>query len=263
MIFYFSGTGNSFWAAKQLADNFGEKLLPVANELNDEDNLFEYNLGETERIFFVFPIHSWGPAVLIPRFIEKMKLQNYRQQSVYVVCTCGDDCGYTNRIMKELLIRKSIILTETYSLQMPNNYILMKGFGLDSKKLEKEKLEVAPKRLQEITETILSSEKKKEIYLRGKFAWIKSRTIYPLFVKYVIRRNSFYTKENCTKCGLCVKICPTKTISMQKNELPRWSDNCVQCTACLHRCPEKAIEYGKVTRNQGRYYHPEVNSRLE
>lgn len=31
MIFYFSGTGNSRWVAKQLAEAFSEELVPVAD----------------------------------------------------------------------------------------------------------------------------------------------------------------------------------------------------------------------------------------
>lgn len=96
--------------------------------------------GEGESVF-VFPVHSWGPAVLVPRFISRLILSGYKGQEVYFVCTCGDDCGYTDRIMRSILARRGIAVTGGFSVQMPNNYVLMPGFDVDSKMVETEKLE--------------------------------------------------------------------------------------------------------------------------
>lgn len=258
MIFYFSGTGNSLWVAKQLSEVFKGKLVPIAEELKKPGS-FSYQLSEEEKVFFVFPVHSWGPPVLISKFIEKLIFHNYNSQSVYLVCTCGDDCGYTNNIIKSLLKRKSIQLTASYSLIMPNNYILMRGFGVDSKEIETKKLSEAPKYLNEIIKMIQYNKgSKTEIYKKGGFPWVKSRIIYPLFSKFAIGSNSFYVTDKCIKCGLCVKICPTNTITLDKKNLPQWNKACVQCTACIHRCPVRAIEYGGITENIGRYVHPEL-----
>ena len=164
MIFYFSGTGNSLWVASQLSSAFDEKLISIADEMKNESNLFNYSLKADERVFFVFPVHSWGPAVLIPRFIEKMNLENYANQAVYIVCTCGDNCGYTDRIMQKALAKKFVWLTHTYSIQMPNNYILMKGFGIDSKEVEKQKLGAAFQTIENIIEDIKSG-KNNNFYL--------------------------------------------------------------------------------------------------
>ncbi|MCC8155352.1 MAG: EFR1 family ferrodoxin [Tannerellaceae bacterium] len=93
---------------------------------------------------------------------------------------------------------------------------------------------------------------------KGHFAWLKSRIIQPLFVRYALGKNSFYATDACTSCGLCRKICPTNTIHMEKGK-PAWNDTCIQCVACIHRCPERAIEYGKVSLHKGRYYHPAIH----
>ncbi len=132
----------------------------------------------------------------------------------------------------------------------------MKGFGLDSKELEEQKLQSAPVRLRDIIEDI-KIHGKKEIYEKGKNAWLKSGIVYPMFKTFALGHNSFYATDTCTSCGLCVEICPAKTISMIDNK-PKWSNNCVQCCACIHRCPVRAIEWGKITTNQGRYIHPDL-----
>ena len=133
MIFYFTGTGNSRWVAGALGTAFDEPLVSIADALNEGKDENVYPLREREKVFFVFPVHSWGPAVLVSRFISRLILSGYKGQEVYFVCTCGDDCGYTDRIMRSTLARRGITLTGGFSIQMPNNYILMPGFDVDSK----------------------------------------------------------------------------------------------------------------------------------
>ena len=256
MVFYFSGTGNSLWAAKKLSSAFGEQLVSIADELNESPSDFVYKLNRDEKVFFVFPVHSWGPAALAYRFVSKLKFEGYANQSVYVICTCGDNCGYTNKIIGKKLHRKGIRLTGSYSLQMPNNYVLMSGFSTDSKEVEQQKLKDAPNLLNNIIENI-KSQSDEVIYTIGTSPFMKSNVVYPLFRKFALGRNQFYAKENCTSCGLCEKVCPTNTISLN-NGKPQWKKTCVQCTACIHRCPAKAIEYGKISEGKGRYVHPEL-----
>ena len=63
--------------------------------------------------------------------------------------------------------------------------------------------------------------------------------------------------EKCTGCGLCVKACPNKLISIEKADIPviisckniekgavtrkKCSSGCIACTKCVRECPEKAI----------------------
>ena len=163
MIFYFTGTGNSRWVAEALGTAFDEPLVSIADALNEGKNA--YPLGEREKVFFVFPVHSWGPAVLVSRFISRLILSGYKGQEVYFVCTCGDDCGYTDRIMRSILARRGIAVTGGFSVQMPNNYVLMPGFDVDSKMVETEKLEKAPERVGEIVDP---AEEKSLFVLCGK-----------------------------------------------------------------------------------------------
>lgn len=255
MICYFSATGNSLWAAKQLSQAFHEPLVSITDALKEEK--FHYSLQPDEKLFFVYPIHSWGPAVLVERFISKMRLEGYINQKVYSVCTCGSDCANTSKIIKKWLADKGILLTETYSVPMPNTYILMKGFDTDSQEEEQHKLKEAPVILAKIIEAIKRQQSPKELYNYTGFPAVKSNLLYPVFVRFTIGKNSFYATEKCISCGLCERVCPTNTISIV-NSKPIWANTCVQCTACIHRCPVKAIEYGKVTQKKGRYSHPDL-----
>lgn len=256
MIFYFSGTGNSRWVANALSIALGEPVVSIAEELKTNKKEIVCPLREDEKVLFVYPVHSWGPAVPVTRFISKLKLTGYDKQPVYSVSTCGDECGYTADRMQKALSKRGITLTAGYSVIMPNNYILLPGFDVDSKEVERQKLEDAPAAVAAIAAAIRES-KNVNLYNKGSLAGLKSYWIYPLFANFAIGKNSFRVTDACILCGLCEKVCPTETITLSEGK-PVWSDTCVQCVACIHRCPVRAIEYGKITLKKGRYHHPDV-----
>ena len=51
MIFYFTGTGNSLWVAKQLKETFDEPLIAIADELKRGEKVLKYNVRTDEKIF--------------------------------------------------------------------------------------------------------------------------------------------------------------------------------------------------------------------
>ena len=260
MIFYFSGTGNSRWVADTLRDALSEPMVPIVKALKQEKGEFAYSLDKEEKVIFVFPVHSWGPAVLMLRFIARLRLENYDRQPVYFVCTCGDDCGRTDRMMKEALAARGIALTAGYSVQMPNTYILLPGFDVDSDEVKAEKLGKAPERIREIV-ACMTEETKAELYFPGDFAMLKSMA-YPIFTHFVIGSSKFHATDACISCGLCADVCPTGTIALAKDGKPRWKDTCVQCLACYHRCPVGAIEYGTISVKKGHYHHPDLKTSI-
>ena len=54
MIFYFTGTGNSLYAAQKLADD-GEKIVSIVDALRSKT--FHYTLKDNEPLGFVFPVY--------------------------------------------------------------------------------------------------------------------------------------------------------------------------------------------------------------
>ena len=260
MIFYFSGTGNSLWTARQLSAALGEaEPVAVADELRKagETGVCEYSLKDGEPLILVFPVHSWGPAVLMLRFVERLRIKDYGGQPVYAVCTCGDTCGWTDRMMREALSRRGLPLTACWSVRMPNNYILMKGFGVDSDEVRETKLHTAPQEVRAVVDAIRGQSSCSH-YTVGTRPWLKSRLINPLFRKFLAGPDSktkFHVGDACIGCGLCAANCPTGTVTMRDGR-PVWGRGCVQCTACINRCPVRAIDYGDITQDQGRYHHP-------
>lgn len=251
MVFYFSGTGNSRWVAQTIANAFSEKTIEIGSASINKSNSFV--LEKEERIGFIFPVHSWGIPPIVRQFIRQLTLENYTDQLIFGICTCGDECGYTQQQLLKLLYTKGWNSHHIYSVQMPNNYIAFPGFDIDSKELENQKKEQAKITLNEIIDAICA-DNKIDCYETGSMPFLKSKLIYPLFCKFAINSKPFYSTDQCTGCGICAKKCPTKNIAIE-NKRPVWENNCTQCLACIHYCPERAIEYGKVTRKKGRYVY--------
>lgn len=254
MIFYFTGTGNSKWVAQLLGTRLNESLVSINDLLKSGAPSFEFEVSPQERLGLVFPIYSWGLPSPVVMFIERLDLKNGTGRKFFSVATCGDNAGLTDKMLKKLLNEKGMGLSSIHTVQMPNCYILMKGFDVDPEDLAKRKIAAAPDRVDRIIKAILDERQDKSLYTRGSLSWVKSRLIYPPFIKNT-KYTKYFTTEKCTHCGLCAKLCPMNNITLSDGK-PVWSDKCVQCHACINRCPSRAIESGKVTQNKGRYHFP-------
>ena len=67
MIFYFSGTGNSKWIAKKIAEMISDKAYDISklNEIPEITN--ESQIG------LIFPIYAWGIPEPMIVFVKKLK----------------------------------------------------------------------------------------------------------------------------------------------------------------------------------------------
>lgn len=250
MIFYFSGTGNSLYAAQNIARHHDEKVISIATAINCGE---EYNLKDNEIIGFVYPVYAWGPPKIVLEFIEKLKLTNYRQNYVFSVATCGGSVGNTMKVLSACLNKKGINLNSGFSVIMPNNYIMMGD--VDSKEKEQEKLFAANETLRYINQAI--EQRAGEFRVKkGFLPWVLTRFINPMFNKHAIDTTKFYANDNCTSCGICEKVCNCNNITV--NKIPHWGQRCTQCLACIHYCPAQAIQYGKGTEKKGRYTNPNI-----
>ena len=243
MIYYFSGTGNSEWVAKGLAQRTGDTAVNLAALVKDGPAAIRIGAGET--IGLVFPVYSWGAPQIVEQFCRFITLENGAY--AYAVCTCGDDAGRTMQRLKRRFAYQS-----AWSIAMPNNYII--GFDVDSPALEQEKIAQARERLNAIAGDVLSRKNHVFQVFEGAFAGIKTVLVRPMFNAFARGTSSFSVDATCNACGLCARSCPIGAIEMQ-NGKPVWvKKRCTRCMGCINRCPMRAIQYGQGTKKCGRYY---------
>ncbi len=250
MVIYFSGTGNSRYVAESLGHLLGESTYFMPQVPASSLSL------SGENVIFVFPVYSWGVPPLVLDYIGNLSdafVNEVRERNIPVsmVCTCGDEVAETPEMFCGAWSKRGVEVKGLWSVIMPNNYVLLPGFSVDRPEVEREKLECAPGRVREIAMAIQNRDWKRDV-VRGSWPRLKTRLIYPLFVKWGINPRKWKVSEECVRCGRCVKACPVGNMAM-KAGTPSWDNHCVSCTACYHSCPAKAISYSSFTNSKGQY----------
>lgn len=236
MIFYFSGTGNSEWVAKEIAKKIEDRTFDIA-KISEVPRM-----NKEKQIGLVFPIYAWGIPEPISEFIKKL---NKSEIFTFGICTCGANAGIA---LKKL--SKIYHLDSSYSVIMPSNYII--GEDIEKKETILKKIELAKKEIEKISNEIIQ---RKKVYRvnEGTLPKFKSNIINQGFNKFARTTKPFYVdKEKCISCGLCEKMCPASTITLVDGN-PKWNEKCYQCLRCINNCPTSAIQYGKQTLKRGRY----------
>ena len=92
MIFYFSATGNSEFAARELSQNTGDKNIINITECIKE-NKYSFILSENEAIGFVFPVYFDGLPTIVADFVKKLEIKTTPDTYVWTVITAGAHKG--------------------------------------------------------------------------------------------------------------------------------------------------------------------------
>jgi len=279
-IYYFTGTGNSLYTARLIAQRLDAALIPIANAV--QERVIEV---ESDVVGIVFPVYNHIIPHIVARFAGK--LGRLEGKYVFAVCTYGDSPCISLRYLDSLIQKNAAGLSAGFAVKMPYNYINPDGLkGVFKPMILRKTDEGAIERLnaqcnakiEEICD-IVKERKQCDVQtehrviesivdllnLRDtlqKAFWLKAagfggKTDLPFIESVSVMDCGFSVGDACTRCGTCVRICPVGNISMAK-EGPHWHHRCEQCFACLQWCPSEAIEFGLGTVGKNRYHHPAI-----
>lgn len=278
MIFYFSGTGNTRWAAIKLVSATQERLVDIAEEMrrmktSGVKKAEPFILKEGERLGFVFPVHGWRVPKLVREFISCLQLSLAESSSVetsthppfmYAVCTAGDTIGLTIENLNDALSENQTLsnlglseVSSAYSLIMPESYVGLPFMDVDPKEKEIKKKEKSALELEVICEEVFNKKEGVNRLIKGPIPWFFTKIVGGFFEHVLITDKRFHVaKEKCVKCGICANVCPVRDIEGGKGKIPKWSHHkdCLTCFCCYHHCPHHAIEFGHQTQKKGQYY---------
>ena len=248
MILYFSGTGNSRYAAEFLAQALGDQAEDVGLWIK------ERRKGEfrADRPWVVVaPTYGWQLPNVLMEFLQTAEFSG--SQMVYFVMTCGGDIGNAAQSIQSLCRRKGLAYQGVLEVIMPENYIAL--FSAPEKAEAQAILRKALPTLNQgavwIAEGKPFPEKRVTCLDR-----LKSGLVNRVFYQFVIRAKPFYSTEACTGCGRCVELCPLNNIHLAERH-SHWGNRCTHCMACICGCPAEAVEYGRRSRGKVRYWCPE------
>ncbi len=268
-IYYFSGTGNSLFVAKELQKRLPEAvLIPVAS-LADQ-KAFATNAGT---VGFVFPVHATTIPFAIKDFIAKADLSSAAY--LFAVATRRGTVFHGFDVMDAMLKKSSKQLGARFLLNMYGNEANREGYRVPSPD-ELNGIEAAVlNKLDSIADTVKSRrsslEKDTEAFIPvdPKKDWLpeKKALAGKTLAEMIGGKNYFYADDKCTGCGICKRVCPTGKISIYSRK-PEWQKKtlCHMCFACLNYCPRQAVQVGNISgvksnsESNGRYLHPYADS---
>ena len=240
-IFWFSGTGNSLYVAKCLAQELGDtRLCPMAagvpaGELG----------GKGEKIGFVFPSYYSHLPRIVKSFVEKLSIREGTY--LFMVVTMGGLGQGSVNELESVLKQKNLRLSYGRGILMNGNYVI--NYNPADKTKTKKMLEKTNVKIKQISAQI-----KAEHCLIKKIRF-SAANLYKDIEKLDAQ---FFAEDTCTACAQCSRICPVGNIKMENNK-PKWQHHCQHCVTCISWCPVQAIQYGEKTKARRRYRNPEIS----
>lgn len=246
MVLYFSGTGNTEYIAKLIADGLGDECLNLFDRIknNNKEPLY------SEKPYIICaPIYVCEMPLFLIKYLKSVEFNG--NNKAYFVFTSGGYCGSAKVQAKRFSNKKDLKFLGCAEFVMPRNYVANSKYSMDDEKTIQSKISNSTKKVKQVVEDI-----KHEKKLKSRHVWLFETLIItpfaPIWTKYKLVAKDFYATDKCVGCRICERSCPFNNIKMVDRK-PEWGGNCTHCMACISKCPKKAIEYGNITQGKKRY----------
>ncbi|TYQ18121.1 UNVERIFIED_CONTAM: 4Fe-4S binding protein [Acetivibrio alkalicellulosi] len=277
-IYYFSGTGNSYVVAKDIANKLKADLIPIAEVINIDKIYIN-----ADSIGIIFPSYL-APLAGIPLIVEQFirKIINIKSIHIFAVCTCGGyECVNALPSLKKLeqVIRScGGKLSADYSTRLPMNNLDYDHIPIPINRNHETIINRSKIKVDNICYRIKKKKGTKYKVVKILFNLVmtplyklmqqpvtndlKKKAKEPLDtqLKYYelipLTDKSILVNEKCNGCGICKKVCPVNNIIIV-NSKPEFQHRCQMCFACDEWCPSSAIQHWSRSESV-KYHHPDV-----
>ena len=241
IVYYFTGTGNSLKAARDIAEICDGTVASMRTPITQAEHY--------DAVGFVFPVYHSSMPNAVERFIRE---STFDSDYFFAVAICGNPMGglgggeYVSSIA-EVLREKGIALDYGKVCTGYPSYIAAYPMFRNRKHVPAGQ----DRRIAKIAEEIRNRAKTEIPPVSESICKAAANR-----AKYPDMDRDYTVSDDCTKCGMCAKICPVENISMS-NGKPQFLHKCEQCMACIQWCPQKVINTPKTIKRR-RYHHPAV-----
>jgi ferredoxin/flavodoxin len=241
-IFYFSGTGNTWWVGNQIADELRERgceVQPYSIEQVTDGEVQEL-IEKADMVGIGYPIYGSDAPPIMNQFIDNLPVVT-SQKPMFIYVTQAAWSGDGAYSMCKLFEAKGYQIRWAVHFNMPNNINADFGWIITMiLKLFQAKLPCAAKRAAKLAQHIVDQ----KTWIMGKSPFLSFGWTQRIFYRkgFDSFRKDIWSvdADKCTSCGRCVRLCPVDNITLVDG-LPQFGDQCNICLRCFNYCPELAI----------------------
>ena len=240
MVFYFTGTGNSLYIAKQFEE------CPVSIPQAMKQETLDYT---AERIGIVAPIYGHEMPQMVKDFLKKAE---FHTDYFYIVLTYGNRHGGAAELAKQVCDACGVKVNYINVIQMVDNWL--PSFDMNEQK-------AIDKHIPQQLAPILADLKAKKNAISP--VTDTDRAAHQQFLAGISRmpadawQHLLKISDACVGCGICEKVCPSGSIRVENGRAVHHAGNCQTCLACVHACPRKAIGLVMPEKNPNARYRNE------
>lgn len=265
LIVYFSGTGNTCYCAKYLK----ERLAQNGNEIGiySIEKLPKEEAAHYDFLIAGFPVYACNIPAVMRDYLSCASLTATRR--AFLFCTKGFYSGNALKKASKLLEASGYCISGTADVTMPGSdglAFLTKDSIAVKKMCNRNFKQIEPlDRLAEKIDTGIKNTKNTACEIPAVTVPIKiSGVILDVIFKLIYApvehwmKGKFRADENCIRCGLCEKNCPSHNIKVTDKGVS-FGQECYLCMRCIHQCPRAALQIGKGTVGKMRWKGPDGN----
>jgi ferredoxin len=242
-IYYFSGTGNSLWSAREIARIMGGELCNIGVEAQKDEITVE-----ADAVVMVFPSYAYGLPLAVRRFAKNAV---FKTPYLAALVTYGSSPGGTLGALRRLLKKKGIGALFFGRIPAVENYLAM--FGPPNARTLERRVLMQEKATEEAARAIIERRENRVNTFCPFSAFVS--WLFSLGVKLFYRH--YRISGDCNGCGVCAKICPAGAIVIRDGR-PLFTARCEHCQGCVNICPLRAIRFGRVQWGSPGYRHPHI-----
>ena len=234
IIFYFTGTGNCLYIARQLAGENAE-LLSIPQMVKRGKYDFE-----ADEIGLVYPIYGHMPPYMVRQFIQKAKLNaKYK----FAVLTYGARKCDSVEIWDRISRKASNAFDYIGTIVMGDNWL--PNFDMNEQiKIDKHIPENLQKIMADINQQKHWHEPVTEEERQQHQGFMQRSGLDPEVGFLMKSEKCFAVTDACIDCGICTYVCPRGNYELTSRGV-KTSGDCEFCFACIQNCPQKAIQFRK------------------